>query len=352
MNVRRLLSSSIALLLSLPAVGQDMPDMSPAKERLKFGPLVGNWAGEGTVTEPGPSGPVTKAWTATGSYRWVMGGHWLQEDFTIHFAGMQTPLVFRSYWGWDRERGRYVGVAVSNEGGASVVEPAFLPDGTMVTIVPRVDHGMSFVERSTVAVAGDKMTMQMDLMLPQGDQLRMVSGAFQKVDKVPAPNADAAVFMGAPVREDMQKLGRIAGVYDVVGEMIPAPGAPSMTIRGTDTYTKLWQGSVVHVRTEGSADGAPDVYEMHAYFAWDGVADCMKLVFVSNMGEVGAMDCRWSGAVDLVSTMSGTWMGEPVSQHYVTTFDAAGRCRSAKGWTVLGTRDPMVSFRATYEPKR
>lgn len=352
MTIRHTLLSFATLLLALPATAQDMPDMSPAKERLKFQPLVGNWSGKGTVTEPGPDGPMTMNWTATGSYQWVMNDHWLQEDFSITFEGMDSPLMFRGYWGWDRENARYVGVVASNQGKATLNTAEFLEDGSMVTLARHHDQGVTFVERSTLKVDGDSMSMQIDLMMQQGEMLRMVDGTFEKVDEAAAVRTDAPVFMGVPVHEKVQQFGRIVGVYDVKGQMIPAPGAPAMNIGGTDTYEKWWGGSVVHVKTDGHAEGMPETYEMHAFFAWDNIDGCVKCVFASNMGEVGAMDCRWADDTNIVSTMSGTWMGQPVSQHYVTTLDTDGKCKSASGWTLLGTSKPLEAFQATYTLKK
>jgi hypothetical protein len=63
---------------------------APAPELKRLEPLVGNWSGSGKMTEPGN---VTSEWTARGTYRWALDGHFLREDFAINFKGVEGTSV-------------------------------------------------------------------------------------------------------------------------------------------------------------------------------------------------------------------------------------------------------------------
>ncbi|MFK7740711.1 MAG: DUF1579 family protein [Planctomycetota bacterium] len=341
-----LLLTAAAFVPALAAQDHDW-QVEPAKELAKYAPLVGNWAGGGTMTEPTGQ---TSEWTAHGTYRWVLNKHWLQEDFVIRFEALEMPIVFHSYWGWDGENQRYIGVVTSSEGKVLLNTPQFLADGSMVTLARHVVETMAYGERSTLKVDGDTMMMNIDLLMPEGDLQHTVTGTMKRTDKVCDGDPTARVWMDAPVHEHIKRAGKMCGSYAVAGEMVMAPGMPASKITGEDLYESMWGGSVLHARTNGVSEGSDETYESHAYWAWDMASKCMKCVYVDNMGMVGDMDCRWLKD-QIVSTDATLMMGEPTTQRFVVTLDDAGRLASGLGHTSMGVMAPFVSFKATYKPK-
>ena len=142
----------------------------------------------------------------------------------------------------------------------------------------------------------------------------------------------------------------MVGTYETKGEMVMAPGQPMVGISGTDVFSALWNGQVVHGRTDGKADGSPMAYESHAFWGWDGSAGCMRSVWVDNMGSIGEMELRWSADV-LIGTSAAMLQGQPTVQRFLVEFDEHGACKGATGHTIMGTLDPFLSFRSTYAKK-
>lgn len=340
----RLAGAALLLAVALPA--QDY-DPRPATQLAKLQGLVGDWQGAGKMTEP--TGQETP-WTAKISYRWTLGGHFLQEDFAVRYQGLDLPYVMRNYYGWDRERSRYVAAMINSNGRARVNEVSILPDGTMTTLQRHHEHGIVFQERSRVRVAGDRCALRVDMLMPEGDSVQVIEGELERGGEGFAGDWGVAAWMGAQPNEAMQKLAKLAGSYETKGEMTMAPGMPMTAITGTDEWEMVFGGVAMHGRTDGKAAGSPDAYESHALWGWDPASQCMKTVFVDSMGMVGEMDCRWFDG-KLVSTMAGTQMGAPTTQRYVITVDAEGRAERCTGHVTFGAMDPFLSFRASYRRK-
>ncbi len=285
----RLLSPAL-LLAALPMVvlpAQDDMAAEPAPELRRLAPMVGNWVGKGTMSEPGG---VETAWRAHGSYRWALGGHFVEEDFLIEFEGSPAPFVFRSYVGWDRERERYVAAIANSAGQVQLAELQILPDGTFLQLMLQNQGGMPYAERSRVRIDGDAMTMQIDFLMPEGDSMRVIDGAFERRGDEFRGEFGAKGWMGATPNDAMQRLARMCGTYDLTGQMAMMPGAPMTEITGTDSFRSVWGGNVVHGRTEGHAAGAPEAYESHAFWAWDGKRDCIRCVSPTTW----AWSARWT----------------------------------------------------------
>lgn len=338
----------VPLCLALLARAQDgMP--SPAPELQKLAPFVGHWTGSGTMTEP--AGVVTR-WTAIGSYAWCLGGHFLQKDFQITFAGMAAPLVFRGYLGWDRENRRYVDATVDNGGQVRMQEMRLLPDGSQLEMTVQDQEGMPYAERSLSKVEGDAMTHTIDMLMPSGASLTIVDGKFTRGGKPFEGAFDGPTWMGARAHESFAKLTRSAGVYDVQGEMVMMPGQPATKIAGTDTFRTVFGGTVLHGRTEGEAAGMPGKYLGEVFWGHDAKRGCVVGIYVSNMGEVMQMDARWSPDGKLVSTSSALFQGQPAVQRMVMEYDATGAAKSAVNHSIVGTEPPFESFRATYAKRK
>ncbi len=346
-TVTAALSAAIPFVLATLAVAQGGPP-GPAAELQKLAPLVGNWGGTGTATF-GPGAPPTK-WEARGTYRWCLDGNFLQEDFEIVFAGQSAPMLFRTYLGWDRENQRYVAATANNSGDVRLHEVTVLPDGTLMQLMMQSEHGQPNAERSLLKVVGDTMTHSIDLLLMSGPSLSVVDGTFHRGGKGFDGAMEGAAFAGAAADPAIARLGRSAGIYQVHGEMI-MPGMPAMTIQGTDTARACWGGTVVHVHTDGSAEGMPGDYHGDVLWGHDAARHCLVGVFVSNMGEVSAMDGYWRGS-HLVCTSSGLMMGEPTVQRMVMDFDDQGATTKAVAHSIAGTAAPLQAFQATYKKQK
>jgi hypothetical protein len=338
---------SLAAFVSL-AAAQDGPP-GPAPELQKLAPFVGSWQGSGTaVTDP--SGSPSK-WTAQSSYRFVLDGHFVQENTTVTFEDMPQPMTFLAWLGWDRENARYVNIGATSTGEAGLHEFEFLADGTMLQIVRQTRDGQTFAERSRTRVAGAELQFAVELLMAEGPSKTVVSGTMAKVDKLTPLAVEASATAAAPA-EPMQKLARMAGTYAIEGQMVMMPGAPATKITGTDTIATLFGGTLLHVHTDGKAEGMPGVYAADAIFAWDARRQRFVNLFVSNMGEVGSMESFFSDdGKALISTSAALSMGQPASQRWVLELDAGGRPLRGVGHSLAGTHPPFECFAAKYTRK-
>ncbi len=337
------------LLLAVAAPRAQSWDPRPSEKLEALAPFVGSWRGEGRMIEPGG---VETPWTSHSTYRWALNGHFLQEDFTITMQGLSTPMVIRSYVGWDREHSRYVSVTVRSEGVAALNEVHLLDSGEMLTVQTHHLQGVPYQERARVVVDGDVMKMRIDMLLHEGDSLQVIDGVMKRCDDALDGDWDTPTWMGAQPTAPMAKLARMAGSYVTKGEMAMAPGAPMTEIAGADRWDMVFGGTVMQCRTEGQAGGGGGAtYECYAYWAWDAHRRRLRNVYVDNMGMVGAMDGWWHQD-KLVSTMAGLSMGTPTTQRFVIHVDADGVTTGCEGHTAMGLMEPFLSFRMKFEKKK
>ena len=93
---------------------------APAKQLAKFGRLIGDWTGKGSLSMPGLG---EMPWTSTSRVRKVLGGHFVRDDTTIDFGGaMPGKLQMITFLGWDKERERYVQLNANNMGGVEITQ--------------------------------------------------------------------------------------------------------------------------------------------------------------------------------------------------------------------------------------
>lgn len=334
------------LVLQAAAIAQGMP--GPAAEVQKLAPLIGNWEGTGEATF-GPGAPPTK-WSARGTYRWALGGHFVREDFELSFEGM-GPMLFRSYMGWDAEGQRYVNAMASNGGEARLHTMTLLPDGTMLQVMLQVQEGVPYAERSLFQVDGDKLKHAVDLLMMAGRSTTVVDGFFTRGGKGFDGAMDAGAFLDKPPAALVARLARGKGSYAVDGEVVMAPGQPALKLHGTDVLHSVWGGGVVIVESTGGAEGMPGQYESIVLWGHDELRRCLVGVYVSSTGQVGAMDGRYLDDGKLIATSTGTMRGAPSVGRMVMEFDANGASTKAIGHSLLGASEPFVSFRATYAKK-
>ncbi len=339
-------------MLAPASFGQEAPQSppAPAPELKKLEPMIGHWKGSGTANFD-PSAPPTK-WECTSTYQWALGGHFVQEDSRIQFDGIEAPMVLRSYLGWDRENGRHVSLMAGNGGEVHLNELTFLPDGSMVQVNRLVRDGMPSAERLITRVTGKTMTFAMDLLPPTGPMMPLVEGTLTRTETGREPALDAGPFM-LPPAEPMARVVRSAGTYAMEGSVSMSPEMPPMKIRGTETARALFGGALLHVRTTGAAEGMPETYEAESFMGWNAARSCYIVAVVTNMGEVGTMECRFSqDGKSMVQTGAMLVMGLPAVARYVIELDESGSWKRAVGTSVMGAANPFETFSATYTKKK
>lgn len=336
--------SFLALLLCLPLAAQDdMPGPAPELARLK--PLAGNWEGAGTAVFA-PGAPASK-WTGKVTSEWALGGHWLMTDTEILFEG-EAPMRFHEYTGWDRENRRYVQLTVNNMGEGLLNTVHFVGDDTMVLMMPNMREGTPQIERALTKFGADSQTFSMAFFGHEGVAREGVTGTFKRVAKTSLSALESASAMG-PANPAMAKIARMAGSFEVAGEMTMAPGQPAMKIKGVDAIRTLFDGAIVQVTTTGTADGMPGTYEAHGYYAWDATDGAYDVLMVSNMGEVMKGEARFAGDDTLVQIFSGLRMGQLSVSRSVMQLDAKGHPKKVVNHSCMGAADPMQDFVGTYE---
>ena len=135
--------------MSCLVLGQDsaepMGPPKPAPELQKFNRLVGNFEGSGTASMV-PGAPAG-GWTSQSTYKWILGGHFLQEDTRVDIAAMgemkMPPMFFRSFYGWNRENKKYMSCSIGNMGPAEIAEIHWSDNDTMIVVNTGIEEGGS-----------------------------------------------------------------------------------------------------------------------------------------------------------------------------------------------------------------
>lgn len=331
--------------LSLQAVAQETP--KPAPELQKYAPLIGHWQGSGTAKMGGPEAEASD-WESHSTYSWALGDFFVQEDTVVRFEDMPEPLVMRSYLGWDGENERYVSVGVDNDGTVGLNPIEFLPDGTIVQMMYRVHMGQGYLERYSSKVTGDSMTFAIDMMSGAGPAMDGVRGSMKRVDERAPMALDASSFTAEP-GEEILRLAKTAGTWDVKATMVMMPGMPKMDVIGVDVVKPLFDGTIVHVHTAGEAVGMPEKYVGELFYGYDEASKGIRAVYVSNMGEIGAMDGAFSAdGKQFILTAAMRYMGQPCVSRMMMQLDANGAPTGAIGHCMLGASEPYENWNATY----
>ena len=339
-------SAVVVVLLLAPLAAQDMKPPEPAAELAKLKPLVGTWEGKGTVHMAPGTEPM--AWTAQSAYEWTLGNHFVKCDMNIDFGGNMPTLVFREYYGWDRETKRYVFLALSNTGEAHLAELTFVAENTFATLVTKKGPEGLASERGITTITKDGMEFVMTKFGTSGPAADVVKGKFSRVEKL-KPLAIEATAAMAPVPEAMAKIHRTVGTYEVAGEMTMMPGTPVMKITGTDTARSIFGGAVLYIATKGVAEHSPDPYFADNYLVWNADKGCYDAFGLDNMGWVGVMEQRFEGDTKLVATNAQVFMGQPTTNRMVVELDANGKMTRVTGYSCCGSSDPYCSFKGTYK---
>lgn len=343
-----LLALLVVLLLSSLLHAQDQA-AGPADPLAPFRAMLGNWQGQGTYMVDADAG--TTKWRARAAFALCLGGKFVQEDLEFTFDGVPTPLRVRGYLGWDATRKRHVAVVASSAGEVAIHNLAALPEGRLLQTTQLEQQGVPYTDRTSFVVKGNTMSYENDLLMAQGPSIPSVRGAFSRQAKDAEAwslQVDGEAFLGLPPHADIARLGKIAGTYETVGEVLLGVDQPKMQITATDRFTNWFSGGVLAASTVGKAVGMPGSYESLAFWAWDKRTECLRTVYVSSMGEVGQMESWWVGQ-QLVSVSAGGSAAGPITQRFVQDFDAQGAMVSAVGHSTMGVNAPSESFRATYK---
>src|SRR5690606_18120385 len=102
--------------------------------------------------------------------------------------------------------------------------------------------------------AADTIAFSMEVAAATAPMMKVVEGTMKKIEGGDAQTLDASLSM-MPAAPQMTKLAKICGRYDVKGSMVPAPGAPEMSIHGVETIRSLFGGSTLEMRVIGGSGG-------------------------------------------------------------------------------------------------
>lgn len=297
----------------------------PAAELAKFKPLLGHWSGSGTASFA-PGAPEMK-WTSTSTMQWILGGHFLQDDVKVTFAGegAPPPMVFRSFYGWDRNHGKYVSYSVGNSGEMEKATHVAWIDKTLVKFSEMVEGGVPSITRAMTTLSEHGSDFQIQIASGLGDFGTLVSGTLKKSETGYTISGDDLKH-GAPASEEMKKIAGMCGSYTMSGEMSPKGMPAPMQISASETVAPIFGGSIIDMRVKGDPLGGPDgfQYEAIVLLAWNPKSGCYDQVYFNNVGDANSAELRWSSDKVLASWESGLQYGEPVATQASIHLDDSG----------------------------
>jgi hypothetical protein len=347
----RVAASALCLSLLLAvAPAQDMP--APAPELAKLEPLIGAWQGKGTVAM-GADGP-TSGWTCTAHVRKVFGGHWIRLDETIEFDaadGEQAmpPLAFRTFYGFDRERQRYVAHTLSNMG--TIATHDLQVDGQKIieaSLEMDPEKNVPVFVHWTIELGKDGYTITGRNTEGSAPTYVHVHGEMKRAGAGVTPKpVEAAFTMGPPADPaPMQKLAKSAGKYRLTGTMVPFAGQPAIPIGGNLEVRTLWDGRILETSVAG--DEASGGFEGYAAWAWNARDRVYDSIWVDSAGA----SVRSVGRIEdgkMVSCTMTTKMGKSFIERGILEFDRNGFFAKERAMAMSATAEPYVCFDAEYE---
>lgn len=333
------LHALLAPVLMTGAVLAQMPE--PAAELKKLEPMVGNWESKGTMNQPGMP-PME--WTAKSQTSWALGGHALQEDMAIEFAGM-APLVMRSYTTWDREYGVYRAFSVNNMGEISESTLEWLDDHTIVQFTTGSEEGMPFGERWVTKVKDGKIEFASTRMSGTEEAVEVIQGTGHKVDGIHEIDLHGAgPFIPTPVSAEMKRAAKMVGHYELAAETVPAPGAEAMPVTGETHAHSLFGGLVLFVQDNGTSFP----YESEHWMTWSAEDGAFRHVALNNMGLGMMSPGHWVDGA-MVFTSATRMQGQPAVDATVLRVDDEGKLAGITSHMTLGTAAPFKAFDGTWK---
>ena len=318
----------VAVLTLGPVVLAQEGPPSPASELVKFKPMIGSWEGSGTATM-GPPGTPASPWTSKSTCRWILDGHFIQEEVRVDIQGQEKPLLFKSFYGWDREKKQFVVHGVGNEGLVKSGGAFWIDANTLVSTKSGTQDGLPKMSRTITKFSGDTCSFTIEYMQGANPAQVAVQGTLKRADASYSMSSEEAAIGLQPASDMMKKIHGMVGKYTMKGEMIPAPGAPAMAISSRESCQPLFGGTVLVFHIQGDPTETGYKYESWGFLAHDPEKNCYQEVWVNNMGETGTIDCRWSGEHQLVFTSANTQFGEPGVQRGTLELSETGAIRKA-----------------------
>jgi hypothetical protein len=218
----------------------------------------------------------------------------------------------------------------------------------MVSCETNVEDGQFVADRWVTELTKDKITMKGYRLAGAELPFVHVEGTMKRIDKAPSitPLTEVQAFL--PVSEHMTTLNRVAGVYRLEGKVLPGPGADMMEIKATETYTPVVGGTILEGTTKGDEHPVFGGYEAWSAMGWSERKNCYIVVYVTSMGEIGTMESVWVDG-KMVFTHVGLREGEPYAARGILEVDGKGKVTKYVATNIVGTKDPMVAFQATYQ---
>ncbi|MCZ6506575.1 MAG: DUF1579 family protein [Acidobacteria bacterium] len=334
------------LLCSAAAVTQD--DMlKPATQLQKYASLVGTWEGSGTVIDA-PSAPANE-WTAKSTYQWVLGGHFLRQDMSVDFDEQGT-LLFRNFYGWDRETQSYMLFETSNMGTAEAIELHWPAEDTMVHTSTGVEGGQLSVKRWISKIRGNTLTFSCQQALGESDFFLHARGEMKQTSKtVSMVKLVDAAFMPEIIiaAEKIKPLSGMIGSYKMKGWMIE-PGQPKTDISGIQIVKLLFGGTLIELEMKGDPMPNMPARESWGCIAWDDHKQSYTSFRLSNDGEIVIDECRIVTDNKLIMTTARLHQGQPIAGHSVMELGANGQITKLYAEGILAAGEPQRIFEAVY----
>lgn len=343
-------TTSLVLSLSMLSASLTAQAPAPPSEQLaKYDRLLGHWEGKGTVAMV-PGEPAAE-WTSTVTAKKALGGHFIHEDVKVEFGeAMPGSLVFRNFYGFDRENNVHKSWGINNMGQANETLIHWVDDDTLLTLEVTSENGERVVERWTTKLGTDEYSILGQRSIGTGDWLVHVKGTYKRVQtgqpidtsgSFGPPTPDSPIVVAA---EKMKTLQKLAGTYKVSGTM-RMPGQPEVAITGTERLSLICGGTVLEMRVTGTAEGWPP-YESWGAIAWNADDNCFTAIGLSNMGQVGHSQGRWVGT-DFVFTNASLQHGQPSVSRMLWRIGKNGIVKM-EGDSLVATHEPLRAFEASY----
>ena len=339
--MRNTLIASLLFVISTSLVAQEMP--KPPKQLQQIKAMVGDWTGKGTVNTPVGKVP----WTSKSSVRWALNGFAISEHLLIEFGeGVpMTPLAFISYTMWDSHLERFIRYEVGSTGELGATE-IFLDGNKMSSMATKVHEGEPMIESWVTTVTDDTMTMTSLMGAPGTALQEHVVGTFSRGQfDEPVNCTGTAPFMGAPVPEEMKRLGRSAGTYDIAGYYLMGPEGPKMEFTGVEKFTPVFGGLAM----EGTSKG--EGWESYSLIVWNARDKCYETFGLNSMGHGQKSQARWYN--DKQWGLCHDMMQGPMytMMRFVADVDDNGKFTKGIAHCLTDGQAPYVGFEATYKLK-
>jgi hypothetical protein len=351
--MKNLLLPALLLLFSAgPALAQEPGFPGPAPELARLKAFEGSWRASGTVRFQADA-PETR-WTSKGTAKWVLGGHFLEEQLRVDFAPDSNlpPLVFRSFYGFDRERRRYAVATASNLGMLELKDAFWVGEDAFVIQSLTIEDGVPALNRETLKPAKEGYEFTIESARGAGPLVVLVKGSSRRADEgYQIGAADYGSFFGPPGRErgrEMEKFKDAAGAYRVKGTFVMAPGAEPFPIAARETVHSYFQGSVFGHHVAG--DPVPDFprFEGWGFIAWDEANGRYSQVWIDNMGNFGRSNAFWTEDRRLVATTEMLHMGQPMVERSIIDYGEDGKLKRVVSDRITSTHQPERVFEAEY----